>query len=254
MRASTKSVSLIASLEGEDEQVECAGRVGNERPVGYRNMAVRNFLDSNGQPTANDDQAYCFSKLPALACLYAGHPDYLKIVEQCIRVQQTDKIAFDYGLSAARLLERILLADESQSIEQITQELAKEDPVLAKAIQTIEKVPEDNLISELLPILSEKDSSAVLGLGNSCHLPQSFNLPLYFIRTYRNDGDYKSLVRRVVASTGDNSSRALLVGACVGALAGAKQIPAEWKKKMIDSDKYEQLAQQVIDARAQLQQ
>ena len=217
-------------------------------------MSIRHFLASNGESTSNDDQANCFSKLPALACLYAGHPDYLKIAERCIRVQQLDKIAMDYGLAAARLLERILLADESQTIEQTMQTLAREDRVFAKTLQTIDNVNEDNRLHQLIKILTVEDSSAVLNLGTACHLPSSFNLPTYFIRTYQPNTDYKSLIRRVVASTGDNCSRALFVGACVGAMTGAKQIPEEWKKKVVNYEKYEQLAQQIIDARAQLQQ
>jgi len=229
-------------------------KVGNNRPVGYRNKSIRHFIESNGQSTSDDDQANCFCKLAALACLYAGHPDYLKITEQCIRVQQTDKIALDYGLTAARLLERILLADENQTVEQIMQDLAKDDTLFAKALKSIDDVNEDNLLHELIKVLTIEDSSAVLSLGNSCHLPDSFNLAAYFIRACQQNTDYTSLIRRAVVATGDNCSRILFVGACVGALTGAKQIPEEWKKKVVSYGEYEQLVQQIIDARAQLQQ
>lgn len=226
---------------------------GNNRPVGYRNKSIRHFIESNGQSTSDDDQANCFSKLPVLACLYAGHPDYLKIAEQCIRVQQTDKIALDYGLTAARLLERILLADEGQTVEQTMQDLAKDDKLFAKTLQSIDNVNEDNLLHGLIKLLTVEDSSAILSLGNSCHLPSSFNLATYFIRTCQQNTDYKSVIQRAVVSTGDNCSRILFVGACVGAVTGAKQIPEEWKKRVVSYEKYEQLAQQIIDARAQLQ-
>jgi ADP-ribosylglycohydrolase len=227
---------------------------GNNRPVGYRNRSIRHFIESNGQSTSDDDQANCFSKLPALACLYAGHPDYLKIAEQCIRVQQTDKIALEYGLTTARLLERILVADENQTVEQTIQDLAKDDRLFAKTLESIDNVNEDNLLHDLIKLLTVEDSSAVLSLGNSCHLPDSFNLSTYFIRTYQQNTDYKSLIRRAVASTGDNCSRILFVGACVGAMTGAKQIPEDWTKKVVSYEKYEQLAQQIIDARAEVQQ
>lgn len=222
--------------------------------MGYRNKSIRHFIESNGQSTSDDDQANCFSKLPALACLYAGHPDYLKIVEQCIRVQQLDKIAMDYGLTAARLLERIILADENQPIEQIMQDLAKDDKLFAKSLQSMNKVNEDDSLHDLIKLLTVQDSSAILSLGNSCHLPGSFNLAAYFVRACQPNTDYQSLIRRAVASTGDNCSRILFVGGCVGALTGAKQIPEEWKKKVVNYDTYEQLAQQIIDARKQLHQ
>lgn len=225
---------------------------GNDRPVGYRNRSIRHFLESNGQATSDDDQANCFSKLASVACLYAGHPDYLKIVEQCIRVQQTHQTALDYGLTAARLLERILLADESQTIEQIMQGLAKDDMLFAKTLQSIDSVNEDNRLHEVIKILTVEDSSAILGLGNTCHLPDSFNLSTYFIRTCQQNPDYKSVVRRSIVSTADSCSRVLFIGACVGALTGAKQIPEEWKKKVVSYKEYEQRAQQIIDARAQL--
>ena len=169
-------------------------------------------------------------------------------------MQQSDKIALDYGLTAARLLERILLADESQSVEQTMQDLAQEDKLFAKTLKTIDNVTEDDCLHSLIKVLTVEDSSAVLSLGNSCHLPYSFNLSTYFIRTCQQNADYKSLIRRVVASTGDNCSRILFVGGCVGAVTGAKQIPEEWKKKVVSYEKYEQLAQQIIDARAQLHQ
>ena len=167
-------------------------------------------------------------------------------------MQQTHKAALDYGLTAARLLERILLADDGQTIEQTMQDLAKEDSLLAKTLQRIDNVKEDDSVREDIKLLTVEDSSAVLSLGSTCHLPDSFDLAAYFIRTCKPNSDFKSLIRRAVVSTGDNCSRILLVGACVGAVTGAKQIPEEWKKKVVNYEKYEQLVQQIIDARAQL--
>ena len=232
----------------------CKFSAGDNRPAGYRNKSIRHFIETNGQPISDDPQANCFSKLPALACLYAGHPDYLKITEHCIRVQQTDEVALAYGLTAARLLERILLADESHTVDQIMQDLAKDDLLFAKTLRSIDNMKENKLLHEQIKLLTAEDSSAVLSCGNSCHLPESFNLSTYFIRTYQENTDYKALIRRAVVSTGDNCSRILFVGACVGAVTGAKQIPEVWKKKVVEYEKYEQLAQQIIDARVQLHQ
>lgn len=169
-------------------------------------------------------------------------------------MQQADEIALAYGLTAARLLERILLADESHTVDQIMRDLAKDDLLFAKTLRSIDNVKENKLLHEQIKLLTVEDSSAVLSCGNSCHLPESFNLAIYFIRTYQQSTDYKSLIRRAVVSTGDNCSRILFVGACVGAVAGPKQIPEVWKKKVIEYEKYEQLTQQIIAARAQLHQ
>jgi len=206
-----------------------------ERPRGYRNKSILYFLNNNGASTPDDDQANCFSKLSSICCLYAGHPEFLKIVQQCIHVQQSDKIALDYGLLAARLLEKILLSDdETIEIEKIMQELRKEDELFGKTLDKIDAINEDDSLRHLIKTLTVDDSSAILQLGPSCHLPSSFELATYFIRSANNPDDYQSRIRRALVSTGDNCSRILFIGACVGALNGVKAIPGEWKQKTID--------------------
>ncbi|CAF0989955.1 unnamed protein product [Didymodactylos carnosus] len=226
---------------------------GSERPVGYLNKCIRHFLSTNGSSTPDDDQANCYAKIPPLVCLYAGHPDFIKIITDCIKVTQSDQIALDYGLLAARLLEKILLCDDDNiNIENIMQELAKEDQLFSKTLEQIDSVTEENTLHKLIPILSSEDSSAILQLGNSCHLPGNFELSTYFIRSLENNDNYKSRIRRCIVATGDNCSRILFIGSCLGAINGLKGIPDEWINKTKDYKQYEKLADSIVDARKQL--
>ena len=49
------------------------------------------------------------AQVPILLARYAGQPDSMQRVEEAIRTQQNNTDAVKYGLTAAKILERVLL-------------------------------------------------------------------------------------------------------------------------------------------------
>ena len=66
--------------------------------------------------------------------------------------------------------------------------------------------------------------------GKSCGLPGSFQGALASVLAHKDD--YVTAVRKNILAGGDCSSRALFIGACLGAKLGVEAIPVEWIEKV----------------------
>lgn len=80
-------------------------------------------------------------------------------------------------------------------------------------------------------------------------MPNALQTPMHLLaRAEMGDVDvsganpYMQAIRDTIAAGGCNASRAIFVGACLGAALGAEGLPAEWKAKCDRAAEAEALA------------
>jgi len=86
-------------------------------------------------------------------------------------------------------------------------------------------------------------------------MPFAFELPaLRLMRAPGSDGDYVDAVRDTIRLGGRNASRAMVVGACLAALAAANGVedivPLEWISTLVHGEQLVKLAKALVGLRA----
>ncbi|GBF88351.1 hypothetical protein Rsub_01063 [Raphidocelis subcapitata] len=211
---------------------------------GYRNKSVKTLITNLeagqaypacGDPT--DTQANMLCKLPPVVARFAGSPEQLApAVEAAVRAQQAGDEAVEYGLAAAKILEKVVLGDtvkEAMDWAASAPEIPERVRGLVSAAAAAADGPE--------PFLK-----VATGFGVACSMPGALQGALAAAR--RAGADFEGGVRANLLAGGDNCSRGCYVGALLGAAAGGA--PAGWVAKVAGGEGYEAAAQRVAEAGA----
>ncbi|XP_013382274.1 crystallin J1A-like [Lingula anatina] len=204
----------------------------------WRNGSIKEFIKNyqEGKEKTGkekDAQADGHSKVAPIVALYAGRPELRTMVEEIVRVTQDDNTPVEYAIAGALLLEEYILNGGGSS-----------------AVEKLLSMDISDTVKEQVKIaLAAKDKpfrAATKEFGSSCSLPGSFICSIQSIGGA--DGNYVDTMRQALTSGGDNCSRNMLLGACLGAQHGVDGIPEDWIKKMSRQDVVE-LANQLVAAR-----
>ncbi|GMH44933.1 hypothetical protein BSKO_12890 [Bryopsis sp. KO-2023] len=200
---------------------------------------VRNLESGKQFPEAGavNDEAHSIVKASVVVARYAGKPNLKDVMLDTIRVHQQSTDADDAGVAAALVLERIVLGQRiSQAIQWALQD--NHIPTSAKLwLQTAVQSKHTNA------------EAAVLDFGQSCHLPGSFQGPM-FLASHSNG--YVEAVRENIMAGGDNCSRAHFIGALFAAQDGLDSIPDEWRQKTAIFTDLEALVDDLLERRGAL--
>ena len=170
-------------------------------------------------------------KIVPVACLYAGKIDMLERVKEAIMVHQTNKTAIMFGMAAAFLLESIILgADLKEALEKVAEKciIAGWDDVSAACRRALSEAK-----SASLEELMQKMTDEKLG-GRTCHFPSAFIVPMFLFHQAVADGEvneeaYIKALRANILAAGDTCSRAVFIGAVLGACV--EKVPKTWEDK-----------------------
>ena len=150
---------------------------------------------------------------------FAGSNDFSARVEEAIRVTNDNQDAVNYGLYAARVLERVLLGDGVK--EALHSALAE--------------VSDEKALEKLKEAL-ETDVSDLHGLGRkfgpACPMPSAIPVAVALLK---EEPDFKTGVRQNILVSGDNAGRSIWLGAVLAAahgLGGAAGVPFDWMSQM----------------------
>jgi ADP-ribosylglycohydrolase len=198
--------------------------------TGRLDHSLKGFIENmkNGrnwpQCGSNDDQANGLAKIAPVVALYAGKPELLARAEEAIRVTQNTDKAVAAGLAGARILEKIILGSSPREAIQATLQELRDDkrhnPNSADSLVA-------DAIEMALSLADQTHAAAVARIGSSCAFPLSLQNAVHLLVT---ETDFVRGVRASMLAGGDNASRLLFAGACLGAL-NPDAIPEEWKKK-----------------------
>lgn len=204
---------------------------------GRLNHCSKQFLENRSQHkpypqgAEKDAQMNSVVKAVLMAARYAGDPLLLSKTEECIRVHQNDDVAVQYGLLAAKALERVILdvptalpASEEDEYAQKYQHLAPHD--------FLEQLARDRGISPPM-------------YASSCGLPHAYTTCLYFLLQQQHGA--QDLIRENIRFGGDNCSRAVFLGAIKGAGQGFP--PPEWTSRVANMDEIAKQIDVVMQAR-----
>ena len=216
---------------------------------GYMNSVMRRFVaaEKSGvhwpRSAVRDRQAHALVKVPALSARYAGSPELALRVEEAIRVHQDDEVAVAVGVAAAKILERVILG--ASVAEALAWASGAGSEVQQGSIRTSE------LVAQALCGSGGRDFSAEAAadlFGRDCTLPGAFQLALHIVAGCVG---YATGIRDNILAAGDQSSRAMFIGALLAAEQGYGAIPSNWKAK-VESNRLaevERLSERLVRAR-----
>jgi len=201
---------------------------------------IKNIKEGKNWPNcgADDNQADGLTKVGVITAAYYGTPDLLPKINEATRVTQNNDKAAAMALAAARILESVILGKKtSEAVKEVGSKILQENPesdVLAKHI--------DNLVASKL---STPHTQVVSEIGSACSFPNSFVNGCHLL--LKDDVDFASAVRQTLLAGGDNASRALFIGAVLGAKYGVQGIPREWLPKTKQFDAILEWAKRVVN-------
>lgn len=211
--------------------------------TGRLNHATKDFITNveAGQtyPETGADTADAHGALKSaiVVALYAGSPDLLQRMEEATRVHQNNAVAVEFALATARMLERVVLG-ESSVVEALDWGVENVGGDAAAALATA--------IGHAKAGLPARD--AVGKMGRACSLPGSFQGAMHALYLHSSDGLEATAVANVLAA-GDQCSRAILIGAFMGAAGGLGSLPDEWRAKATDFQAIHDMATVVVACR-----
>jgi len=212
-----------------------------EKYGGRSNSVMQQFVEAEHSgrhwplSAVNDNQAHAIVKVPVLTARYAGSTELGTRVAEAVRVHQDSELAVTIGVMAARILERVILG-------------ASVAEALAWASEgggaPIDEKVRRFVVQALCGTSGCAGSTEAAGdrLGRSCTLPGAFQVSLHAVSGCTG---YVDAVRSNILAGGDQSSRAMLIGALLAAEQGDNAIPSEWKAR-VQPDRLAEVAELAV--------
>jgi ADP-ribosylglycohydrolase len=185
-------------------------------------------------------------KIVPVVCKFAGHVDLKEKVKTAILTHQNNPMAIKFGIAAARILEAVVLGApslaealatvESNLVQDLGDDAAKEVQAaidIAKAAAATNQSVSDVLLELSHEMMKDQPESPFYDLAaRSCALPGSFIGPL--VQLYRTPPvDYVAGLRENILASGDTCSRAVFLGAVLGAMTpDGAGVPVSWLDRL----------------------
>ena len=235
---------------------------------GYLNSVMRRFLAAeragNAWPRSavpHDTQAHALVKVPVLAARYAGITGELGArVAEAAAVHQRDAVPRDAAVFAAAVLERVILGETVEAAV-VAEAHGGGSGAWARDALCMHGGADVGLAAD--PCGSSTASRGDM-LGRDCTLPGALQLALHAALSPRGGlaggggrgggggrPSFADAVRGNIAAAGDSASRAIFLGALLGAAGGEAAIPEAFLNGVARARLAEvrELATRVADAR-----
>jgi ADP-ribosylglycohydrolase len=174
------------------------------------------------QDGADDDQPATVSRLAPLAALYFRSDDNLFVVDRATQVCQNNRRAVVYAQAHALILRELFSGNLLPNAARATAD------ILATMGEAGFEVSE--MINSAMAAMHKEVREAILLFGQSCPLKASFPAALQCALHY--DGNFAGALQANAAAGGDNSGRAAMVGAWLGAGLGVEAVPVGWREHL----------------------
>ncbi|XP_038055516.1 crystallin J1A-like [Patiria miniata] len=199
---------------------------------------ISNFLkncnenkEKPGDTESKDMDGVC--KISPLVALYAGDPKLMEYVETVVRITQNNDIAVRFALAGAKLVEDYVLnGPNPQAVD--------------KMMSSVDSEAKD-AIQEVLKTKTEPHAEVVKKNGSSCAMPGNFKNALHGVVNATDD--FVTSARPSMVAGGDNVSRLMFIGTCLGAQGGVESLPSDWLSKTTKAGEIKGLAEQLFAMR-----
>ncbi len=194
----------------------------------WMNGAVDNFLQKKasgaerpfGKADSMDSDGFCL----ALPYILNGGDDYKAV----LKAMTTNETALAYSEVAASIL-RKFLDGKPDAIDEAIKEVGATHPEIHAKL------------SEAVAMSDVDHAEAVAKFGKACSFPGALQGAVHAVK---NSGrsDLAGAVRMTLLAGGDCCSRAVYIGAFMGAKLGEEAIPKEWVEKTAVAEEVKKLA------------
>ena len=208
-------------LDVEHYRMRYRERFGAADYDGYLDHATKRLLDTG--VGADDDQAGCFTKLPALVACYLHDPELEARLDEGIRATHDNADAVRYGVAAALGIRAAILG------------ASPEDAVAAAAVGGAEELARAALAA------GPDHVAFALQAGQQCPVRNAFPTALHAARVATG---FKETVRQSILAGGDSAGRLFVAAAIRGAADG---VPLDWLGRLETRPEMEQLAWTLLD-------
>ncbi|XP_071499977.1 crystallin J1A-like [Diadema antillarum] len=169
-----------------------------------------------------------------MAALYGGTPELMSKVEDMVKVVQNNPLCLKYSAAAAKLLESYIVnGADPNALEKI------KPSVEAEVAQGIEKVFGEK---------NKPHKQASKEFGYACSLPGNFLSALHCLAN-ADAQKFTESVRPTLLAGGDNCSRAIFIGGCLGAQLGLEGLPLDLLSKVERGSEVKALAEKLVAMR-----
>jgi hypothetical protein len=178
-------------------------------------------------------------------------------VEEAIRVGQNNNVAVKFGLAASGIINDVLLgktiAEAISEAKQRAQADAEVFGCFEKAFASQDRELVDFLGDLSKAMIAPGEEKPFLHKARSCGLPGSFIGPVHQMvaagdGVIAGDDTYVKCLRANIVAAGDTCSRAIFLGAVIGAAAAS--VPAAWVAKFGAADEVAAAGARIIAARS----
>eukprot|EP00286_Rhodomonas_abbreviata_P006512 CAMPEP_0181317490 /NCGR_PEP_ID=MMETSP1101-20121128/16497_1 /TAXON_ID=46948 /ORGANISM="Rhodomonas abbreviata, Strain Caron Lab Isolate" /LENGTH=320 /DNA_ID=CAMNT_0023424889 /DNA_START=201 /DNA_END=1163 /DNA_ORIENTATION=+ len=180
--------------------------------------------------SASNTQGHGMVKAPLVAARYAGSPakNVVAVAKEAALVHQSLEEPVEISAVAARVIELVILGrTPAEAVEE-----SLEDCQLSQYARAVFKDGLDFM-----------EPDPISHFGKSCSLPGAFQGAVSLMRDATS---YEEVMRKNILAGGDSCSRAIWIGAVMGAAYG---VPETWKSKVSRMDEIERLADQLVENR-----
>lgn len=205
------------------------------------NSASEDKWESSG---VNDDQSDGLSKVVGIVALHSAaiqaHSGdeaellrrMLDQVEQAVKITQTGETILSFSLAAARILREIVRGKKiREAIEEVhgiyqrgEHDFGHEGDERVAAIL-------GKMLEAKGSILQRPHREIAMENGLACSVTSVFANSIHIL-LQKGEESFEESVRETIRAGGENASRSLFVGACVGANLGIDAIPQSWQERV----------------------
>lgn len=223
--------------------------MNESRPfVSYVDNATKGFLKNVEaghvwpHTGAGDTETNAIAHVLPIVVMLAGTRNFLRDAEAAIRVVQDNPDAVAFGMTFARILERVILGDSI-------------DAAVSKVIDILEHGtgnPNDRFFAHGLKKMKEwhlrPPFDVTLELGQACDFPFHILTAPHLLLHSKNT-TFVDAIRQTIKIGGENANRGSFVGSILAAQTGNidAAIPQKWKEKTAKYAETLKLANMIVD-------
>lgn len=224
----------------------------SERPFrSYIDNATKGFLlnVARGQQWphtgAGDTETNAVAHVLPVVVMRAGRPGFLQEAENAIRVVQDNEDAVAFGLTFARILERVILGDVvSSAIDEVRRVLAE------GVVDNRNNAFFAHGLGKMQEWSQRPPFDVTLELGQACDFPFHVLTAPHMLLNGGENLEFVAAIRATIKIGGENANRGSFVGSILAARAGSADasVPVEeWQSSTTHIEEVRHLAEMIAD-------
>lgn len=190
-----------------------------------------------------DDETNAVAHVLPVVVMRAGKPSFLQDAEAAIRIVQDNDDAVAFGLTFARILERVILGDAIVDAVKVT----------AATLRAGTGNPNDAWFAHGLAKMDEWSPrppiDVTLEIGQGCDFPFHVFTAPHLLLHYNGSVGFAQAVRETILLGGENANRGTFIASILAAAAGSVDaaVPKDWLARTTRGQEVMMLAEQLAD-------